>query len=366
MVVDFKNLRQILDLYEDQCGVGKKVEGSSGDQIQGQQTTPKTIVNQQAENEQQVQQQTLPLLPETQQTPQVTTTKRKARVTRTAKETAQVGEALVGKGGVEQQNETVATVATKKHVNPEGGGQLQERERTGVQQNTTKPPKKKQATGTNDTGIAGTKERASVGRSTVHTAPTLQPYAFDQAGPMRKSFSTYRPTCLWSEQEHKGTLPLLCKFNSIRFPFKERKLIVWPADSSNDNDLSCVPTKPDFTKGTEDDPLVVGIRMFESFTKGWGPVIVSTAPGEEGLIMGYIQDNGDLLRGLLGASHSLEGKVVWRKTMEFGTTMIVFGSVEYRALTCPGNSHEFTRAHVPGDSETNKPSDQRVGGNRYG
>ncbi|RPA72372.1 hypothetical protein BJ508DRAFT_314795 [Ascobolus immersus RN42] len=167
----------------------------------------------------------------------------------------------------------------------------------------------------------------------------------EQYGQPMKRTVTFRPTCYYSDDEHSGS----CQVVYI----------------SNDNDLSCVQNKPDFSAATPESPLLVRIRMFEFFTQGWGPVVVPAEEGKEKDIMGYVKDPKDIVRGLLSGTHQLYGNLCWEETLDFGATTIVQGRIKFSCSTCPARSASSNKVERPDDESVQKPSDQAHGGSRF-
>ncbi|RPA83742.1 hypothetical protein BJ508DRAFT_304277 [Ascobolus immersus RN42] len=152
-----------------------------------------------------------------------------------------------------------------------------------------------------------------------------KPYIYDQEAqaklvdpPTGYRISVFRPICHYVEKDHAGTLPVFY--------------------SSNDNDLSCVATRfPPTHLGTArpSTPIKVQLRMFRSFSAGWGPVAVDVDNPDN--IIAYLRPENDKVRGLLGGTHRLSGDLAWDSVMPFGAAgTIAFGRVKYTSKTCPG------------------------------
>ncbi|RPA74829.1 hypothetical protein BJ508DRAFT_418411 [Ascobolus immersus RN42] len=167
----------------------------------------------------------------------------------------------------------------------------------------------------------------------------------------KRTMTTFVPICFYDDHQHTGETGVVY--------------------SSNDNDFSCCPEKPSLSIGKV---MEVKIKMFQSFTRGWGPVAVpiSYTQGNEGMLIGYLMDRDDTIRGLLSSTHQMIGHLVWDKLLRFGTTSIAHGRIKFSTTTCPGHGTDAGSASETGHNRHLKPADtvrlpedQKTGGGRY-
>ncbi|RPA70690.1 hypothetical protein BJ508DRAFT_336905 [Ascobolus immersus RN42] len=161
----------------------------------------------------------------------------------------------------------------------------------------------------------------------------------------RLRITSFVPVCYYRHNQHHG-----------------EAAIYW---SSNDNDLSCMELLPDFSV-TPQAPTKVSVRMFESFTNGWGPVCVGIDKETVTNIFCYVDDKDDIIRGLLSGTHVVLGHICWdRGSQSFGTTTIQFGRLRWKATNCPGHGISPNTASRQSQVDTATFGEQQVGGLRH-
>ncbi|RPA71904.1 hypothetical protein BJ508DRAFT_315202 [Ascobolus immersus RN42] len=161
--------------------------------------------------------------------------------------------------------------------------------------------------------------------------------------PMRKTILPFKPSCFQVDEDHNGIAPVFY--------------------SSNDNDMFCCREKPDFLNSPK-KAILVNLRMFESFSKGWGVVAVPAVEGKENNIIGYVHDPKIVLRELLGTTHIVQANLLWDDVWDFGTTVVAMGRVRWIAQSCPRRDGINVTTLRP-DTTTRSPTDQRPGGERF-